>query len=555
MTRNSTSAGLAAVALAAALSIASAPAAGQMCLVDCNQDGYVRIDEVVTGVAILLGETPLARCPRADCNGNGRVQINCLAGAVFNALGRCSSVPEPGLTGALTGGNGQPFFAGTSFDLAAVGYQQSEYVVDGLARSFRNLGEIGADGRWAVTPADRAQYRTRIVVHRPTDPARFNGTVFVEWMNVSGGLDAAPDWTGAHTEIIREGAAWVGLSAQKVGIEGGTAAVGIVSLPLKMVDPVRYGSLSHPGDSFSYDIFSQTAQLIRARTRLAPLEGLPVQRIIGMGESQSAFRLVTYINAFHRDAHVYDGFLVHSRGGIGVPISEAPQADIPVPGVVPIRDDLDVPTLIFQTETDLPFLNYLPARQPDSASVRLWEVAGTAHVDTYVLAVGPGDRGNSIEAAKLLVTNQPIPGILYCDEPINSGPQHFVLNAAIAALERWVRDGTPPPVAPRLEADLGPPARIDRDARGNALGGIRTPAVDAPIAALSGDPQMGSTICGLFGTTTPFPPATLVELYGDQAGYVAAVEAAAAAAVEAGFLLPPDADLIIGAARDTPIGE
>lgn len=555
MVHNRITAGLAAAALAAALFTASAPAAAQMCVVDCNQDGYVRVDEVVTGVAILLGETALAHCPSADCDGNGRVQVRCLVGAVANALGRCSSVPVPTLAGALTGGNGQPFFAGTSFDLAAVGYEQSEYVVAGSARSFRNLGEIGADGRWAVTPADWAEYRTRIVVHRPTDPARFNGTVFLEWMNVSGGLDAAPDWTGAHTEMIREGAAWVGLSAQKTGIEGGTAVVEIVSLPLKTVDPVRYGSLSHPGDSFSYDIFSQTAQLIRARAGLAPFDGLRVRRIIGMGESQSAFRLVTYINAFHHDAHVFDGYLVHSRGGIGVPISEAPQAAIPVPGVVPIRDDLAVPTLIFQTETDLPFLNYFPARQPDSASVRLWEVAGTAHVDAYLLATGPTDRGDSTDPAKLLVTTDPLPGIVHCDQPINAGPQHFVLNAAVAALERWVRDGTPAPAAPRLAVDAGPPTRILRDDRGIALGGIRTPAVDAPIAAFSGDPQEGSVICRLFGTTMPFAPETLVELYGDQAGYVAAVTVAADAAVAAGFLLPADAALIVGAARETPIGE
>ena len=87
----------------------------------------------------------------------------------------------------------------------------------------------------SITPADTAAYRTRVVIHRPVDPARFNGTVFVEWMNVSGGLDAAPDWTGAHTEMIREGAAWVGLSAQKIGIE--LVHVGLPGVDLPTLPP------------------------------------------------------------------------------------------------------------------------------------------------------------------------------------------------------------------------------------------------------------------------------------------------------------------------------
>jgi len=153
------------------------------------------------------------------------------------------------------------------------------------------------------------------------------------------------------------------------------------------------------------------------------------------------------------------------------------------------------------------------------------------------------------------VTNQPIPGILFCNEPVNCGPQHFVLNAAIASLDRWVRDGTPPATAPRLEVTAGSPASIVRDANGIALGGIRTPAVDVPIAILSGDPQPGSLICNLFGTTVPFDAAKLTALYGDTATYVAAVEASTAAGIDAGFLVEGDAPIINGAAAEVVIGQ
>ena len=121
-----------------------------------------------------------------------------------------------------------------------------------------------------------------------------------------------------------------------------------------------------------------------------------------------------------------------------------------------------------------------------------------------------------------------------------------MLNAAIAALNQWVRHGTPPPHAPRL--DVTGTAKIVRDANGNALGGIRTPEVDVPIATLSGEGQSGSILCLLFGTTKPFDAATLAALYPDHSAYVSAFNAATDRAVSAGFILQPDAELMKAAA-------
>lgn len=466
---------------------------------------------------------------------------------------RGESVPSPILEGPVTGGAGAPFIAATVFDLAQVGYEQAEYFMSGTATSYVNVGALGADGLWTIEPAASADYKTRILVYRPARARDFNGTVMVEWLNVSGGLDSAPDWIAAHTELIREGYAWVGVSAQKIGVEGGSSAVGLTPMPLKEVDPVRYGSLVHPGDSFSYDMYSQTAQAIRRPSGLDPLEGLDVEAVIAIGESQSAFRLVTYIDAIHPRDDIYDGFLVHSRGGnnlLPASLSERPQQNVPVPAASLIRDDLNVPVLTFQTETDMTLLGYYLARQPDSETFRLWEVAGTAHADTYTVVVGSTDVSGSPEAAKILVTANPIPQI-QCALPLNSGPQHFVLNAAIAALNAWVREDAPPPTAPRIEMNGG---TILRDEHGNALGGIRTPYVDVPIATLSGEGQTGSVLCILFGTTTLFDDEKLASLYADQQAYVAAVEASADAAVDAGFLLPADAEFVKAAAAETDLG-
>src|SRR5204863_1733373 len=123
------------------------------------------------------------------------------------------------------------------------------------------------------------------------------------------------------------------------------------------------------------------------------------RRVIAIGESQSAFRLVTYINAIHNIANVYDGFLVHSRFDNGAPLSQFPQPSVGTPSPSHIRSDGLVPTLVFETETDIR-VSLLGARQPDSANLREWEVAGTAHGDIYQVGVGWTDIGDGIGATE-----------------------------------------------------------------------------------------------------------------------------------------------------------
>ena len=298
-------------------------------------------------------------------------------------------------------------------------------------------------------------------MRRPADPRRFNGTVVVEWLNVTGGVDADPEWTEAHNELIRDGFAWVGVSAQAVGVNA-----------LKTEDAVRYATLSHPGDSFSYDIFSQAGRAVRQDASLV-LDRLRPRRVLAAGESQSAGRLVTYIDAVHPVAHVYDGYLVHSRFSTGTPLSQSPQPNVAVPNPASIRADLRVPVFVFETETDVALSN-LADRQPDTRTFRLWEVAGTSHYDYYGLVIGPDDIGNGQGAvADLAAMEDPpttIPPGFTCNVPINTGPAHWALDAAVFWLNVWVTFGTPPPTAPRLAVVSTSPVVYGRDANGNVIG-------------------------------------------------------------------------------------
>jgi hypothetical protein len=468
-----------------------------------------------------------------------------LFAAVLAAAEARADVPNPTVDGPVTGGLGAPFVAATTFKLGKVGYEQAEYFLSGTASAFTNVGPLGADGAWTVAPGTTAPYETRIVVYRPKSAKRFDGTVLVEWLNVSGGVDAAPDWIGAHTELIREGVAWVGVTAQRAGIEGGGGLLGLgIDLGLKKVDPVRYAALHHPGDSFSYDIFSQAAQAIRSPSGTSPLGKLRPKRVIAVGESQSAFRLAVYIDAIHPLTHLFDGFFVHSRGGVPLAnLSEAPEPAVRVPNAFAIRSDIDVPVLDFQTETDLTILGSLATRQDDTDRFRLWEVAGTAHADSYILGVGMTDLGRSPAAADLVLTTMPVPQVpsIVCPSDVNSGPQHFVLDAAFAALIRWVRTGTPPASAPRLDVAAG---AIVRDAHGNASGGVRSPAADVPIATFTGEQDGASVACLIFGTTTPFDAGTLHALYPTHGAFVSAWNQATKDALRAGHLVAQDAKLL-----------
>jgi hypothetical protein len=139
-------------------------------------------------------------------------------------------------------------------------------------------------------------------------------------------------------------------------------------------------------------MFAQAGEAVRKDASKILLGSKP-KIVIAAGESQSAFRLTTYVDAIAPRAHVFDYYLINSRSAGSAALSQAPQANISTLAVVRIRADLKIPVLTFLTETDvLGPLDYYPARQPDSRYFRLWEVAGAAHADTYLVTEATNDN-------------------------------------------------------------------------------------------------------------------------------------------------------------------
>lgn len=439
---------------------------------------------------------------------------------------------------------GKPLLLLGAFDIGDLGYAAEEFFVTGTASSYTPTAELTSDGRWDVKADATADYTTRVVVLAPADPARFNGTVLVEWLNVSGGIDAPAVWMMAHREIVRAGYAYVAVSAQRVGVEGGVSMLGI-DMSLKSQDADRYGPLHHPGDAFSYDVFSQIGSLVKGNGEL--LRGLQPRHVVALGESQSAMFLTTYINAVDPLAVIYDGFLVHSRFGPGAPLDGMSIFDeSDTPPTVAFRRDLRVPLLTVITETDLfggPREGYYFARQPDNELLRVWEIAGAAHADNYTIQVAPIDNG-SAPMDDIVAAYAPTDMLMgqQLAQCINFAPQHhYVLQAALAALNVWVRTGSPAPTAPMLHVTESVQAQPVTDANGLAEGGLRTPWVDVPIARTSGLGGGESLMAAIFGSGEPFDIATVRRLYpGGLTEYLERFTPALDKAIGSGFILADD---------------
>ncbi len=440
----------------------------------------------------------------------------------------------------LTAGAGCSIVSATPGpDLRANGFGENEYAVSGVATRFAPRGPR------SVIAIGEDRYTTRILVRRPLDDADFSGTVVVEWLNVSSGSDAAPEYTYLADEVIRSGHAWVGVSTQFTGITGGPASVDGLDGPsprgLAVRDPKRYAGLHHPGDAYSYDIFGGIGAVLRSPdTADHPLTGLTVRQLLAVGESQSAMALTTYANLFTTVHDVYSGILIHSRAAAGMSLGDV-GAGVDIDRVFdgePATVDSDVPVFVVQTETDVltDFASHR-VRQPDTDRLRIWEIAGTAHADLH--QIGPYEH------------------MLGCPTPVNRGQQRFVLRAALRHLHGWAGGADPPPVAAPLEIDRsGPTTEFVVDEIGNVRGGVRTPCVEAPTQVLSGIVRGDvSRLCRLFGSTTSADPEAIGRRYRGRTDYLERYHRATDAAIDAGFVLSADRAELLADARPDLVAE
>jgi hypothetical protein len=452
-----------------------------------------------------------------------------------------SEVPVPDVTGPIpshlgAANNDYTFFA--SDLLGSHRYIEEEYFYSGLANVYDATvaGGIGARGTASPTAnvvSSGHPYTTRMVVRRPDNPAKFNGNVVVEWLNATGGYDVEALWFRTSEFLMREGYAWVGITAQSGTITN-------ASLGLQAFSPERYGSLDltaggtlTSGDHLSYDVYAQGVQAIREAGVLGPLQER-IETVVAAGVSQSAGRVSVFANAIQpRGQAVVDAALLYIGGE-------------------KIRSDLDMPVfkVLSETEfTDPLRANVLASLQPDTHLMRTWSVTGTSHADWKSFAV----------RYALVRRDQPTAALQdNCAEPSRSRiPDRYTLSSAMDQLVPWTRRGAAPVTAPQI-ALTEEDSTVVRDSHGNALGGIRLAPFEVPIAVDTGvnaNAPGGGGLCFLNGTHVPFDTETLNALYPDRQAYLQLFDQAVKQNVRDGFLLPEDARELRAAARSSIIGQ
>jgi hypothetical protein len=449
---------------------------------------------------------------------------------------------------------------GPTINLASYGYAEREFLMSGSTNTYSADGSWSSNGVWNMSVAQSGvPYTTRLLVRYPANPAKFTGTVVVEWLNDTTGEDEDPIWSEIYQQVLSRGDAYVGVTAQTVGMSD-----------LKTWDAKRYGTLGDSSDGQSYDIYTQAARAIRADAATL-LGGLAPAQVIGAADSQSAFRVVTYVNAFQPLTHAFSGFLTVGRSAFAAPLGNGLFSLFPAPAY--IRADNATPLLQLNTQGDNEDLLASLARQPGTSYLRTWELAGASHIDLHEGFY----EANSIE--------QSIPGFSLprctngvvvdgATEPDNMG-LYELEDAALAALQNWIRTGSAPAQSR--------PVSSHNDLFGNALGGIRLPDIAVPTEtyevsnsypASQGSGNLMTTLndletalntgsippslldeglCQLEGYFKPFSTATLQSLYPTHADYVAKYKLAAAIDLFEGFLTPADYNATVAAAAASSI--
>jgi hypothetical protein len=411
-------------------------------------------------------------------------------------------------------------------------YVEEEFFVSGTATVY-TYEEMPRRG--AVLPHQLGvPYKTRLIVRRPADPRDANGSIVVEWWNSTGTFDIAPVWDASAEFFAREGWSYVGITNSNVPItflRGGCRLGGII--PVANCRQ-RYATLSLPENGQAYDVVSQIVHALRQGGN-SPLPGAyPVERVFHAGQSQQGGSIITYASDFHFEDN--DGYFVQVAA-LGRAINFGPvcgSAGAPAyPDCTPalqgpsrfVRTDLPVPVIQALSETDvsIPFGAVTQgSRQADTRTYRYYEMAGTSHAGVH----------KGVEIIPNFLTLEDT-----CLHPLNThadGPVFgsYLLNAMWSNLERQVRGHVrPPPGKPISLVD----GTIERDAFGNAIGGLRLPELELPVATylpsnvvdeenipaiLQPALPLLNLFCNLAGSIFPFDEATLAALYPSQAKFV-----------------------------------
>ena len=373
-------------------------------------------------------------------------------------------------------------------------------------------------------------YVTRVLVRAPTDPARFSGRVFLEPFNTSGTDDADIVWSMIGPLLEEHGDAWIGVTARSSSVA-----------PLQQFDPVRYAGLTIATNDLEWDILRHVGGLLKENGAQSPLQDLAVTRLYLGGFSQSGVDVATFASAFNGvtrmsdGSAVFDGYLPAAHAASMTPL-QAGDSVLPTFEFTPMGP-VDVPVIDLETQADV-------------EGFRAEISAGFEYTNQGGATVRRNDSDAPDDQYRLYeITAAPhAPWIPGCDGEGSSFPTGTFMRGAVQLLYGWAEDGTVPPTAERIELTTLDVVSVPAvDDVGNALAGVRSPFVDAPLVRYDVHSAPGA-ICMLSGNETPLPHEQLVARYDGVDGYLEEFTVALDATIDAGFLWEGDRETLIESA-------
>ncbi len=436
-----------------------------------------------------------------------------------------------------------------NLDLEAMGYVEEEYLVSGKA----NVYEWAQDGSVSVKSAD-APYTTRILIRRPVNPGQFSGNVIVETLNNARRYDWAFIWALSYEYFVNKGDIYVAVTHSPAAIEvlkefdpQRYASLGLANpVPMETCGPDNLSSASEEG--LKWDLISQIGVLLRSE--LGPLAGFDLDTLVA---STHTSELTTYANAVHKNSRrsngqpVYDGFVIKSEYVLADRISRCALAP-PDGDQRRIIRDAGVPVLRVIAQGDV--LAALSVRREDSDEpsdpFRLWEVAGAPHMDKLYYQHMPVVEDQIKFGQVGFLANWPMayqcaPDIDLLDFPV----MRHAMNAAFAAMTRWIKAGASPPRADRISVsrENSQEPDIATDMHGNALGGMRNVYLDVPVATYM-DSSPGPAVCTNLANKEAFSWQKLEALYGNAESYASSINQRLDSLVANGWLTDEDREKI-----------
>ncbi len=444
-------------------------------------------------------------------------------------------------------------------DLSAFNYVEEEYFISGNA----NVYGYNAEGKVIVETPD-APYTTRILIRRPANKSEFSGNVVVELNNPTAMYDMDLQWMFCRDFFLENKDIWVGVTVKPIAVKA-----------LKSFNPERYASLSMSNpqspdqrcepkpstladttpeteNGLVWDIVSQVGALLKSDKESNPIRDYKVEYLIATGYSQTGGYLTTYINFIHPldtaklsdGSPIYDGYMIGDGDAFMFPLNQCVDAVPPGESGVLINPR-GVPIVSVVTQG---LLNEtVVARRPDSDTsgdmFRRYEIPGAAHVNRK-------SNDNKPCAADIAKAGVP-PTAANCEGVNENGvtdfPIEFFMNSAYNNLYTWLREGTPPPkAAPIVMEKVGDKdeLHVKLDENGNAVGGVRSPFVDIPVATYHGQSvpldEESAFFCMLAGYKTPFDDEKIKSLYPTRGDYLDKVNAMVDTMVAERFLTESD---------------